>query len=432
MRRLGARRTTWLAALAISLLALWWLVPRGAAPPATGAGLTEQSLVVARRPFVASVSFTGTIVPGDGIGITAPFDGTVKSVGFAYGERVTPGQVLVELDVSELEQRRNEAESAYLKASQNAADIDNWASGPEVSRARRAAASATFELGDTERKMQETKALLDRGLVARSEYDGLVQQLRTQRLSLAAARDDLGVALRRGEGANRRVATLELENTRARLARLNAEFAAAVVRASDAGIIVRPPSVRPDVTDSGIHVGLRLSQGQLIGTIARSGGLAVSFRLDEADVNRLKPGQAVTITGPGFNGFALTGKIIGIAGEASSAEGAAGGKASFTATARLDPLTADQALQVRIGMSASIAVITYQNPMALVVPPQAVQGAAPAATVLVRDRGTGARHPVTVQIGQVGPDGVEILSGLKPGDTVIWDSPAPPAAPPAP
>ena len=216
---------------ALGLAALWWMAPQGDAAPA--APSAEQSLVVSPRPFLASIGFTGTIVPGDDIGITAPFDGTVKAVGFLYGDRVAPGQMLVELETSELEQSRNEAESAYLKAAQTAAEMRDWANGPEVSRARRAAATAAFDLRETERKLQETKALLDRGLVARSEYDGIVQQQRTQQMSAAAADEDLRAAFRRGEGANRRVAALELENARARLARLDAASDAAVVRAPD-------------------------------------------------------------------------------------------------------------------------------------------------------------------------------------------------------
>jgi len=407
-----------LATAALGLAALWWMAPPGDAAPAGPSA--EQSLVVSRQPFVASIGFTGTIVPGDDIGITAPFDGTVKAVGFLYGDRVAPGQMLVELETSELEQSRNEAESAYLKAAQTAAEMRDWANGPEVSRARRAAATAAFDLRETERKLQETKALLDRGLVARSEYDGIVQQQRTQQMSAAAADEDLRAAFRRGEGANRRVAALELENARARLARLDAASDAAVVRAPDSGIIVRPPSEKTELAESGIHVGGRLSKGQLIGSIARAGGLAVAFRLDEADVNRIRIGQPVSVTGPGFGGVALNGKIFSIAGEAGTAVG--GVKASFAATVRLDPLTPEQAQQVRIGMSASIAVITYTNPHALVVPPQAVQGAAPAVTVTVRDR-SGRKRAAAVQIGQVAPDGVEILSGLKAGETVIWTVP---------
>ncbi|MDX3885461.1 MAG: HlyD family efflux transporter periplasmic adaptor subunit [Sphingomonas sp.] len=429
LKRMDRRSLGWLvvAAGGLFVLALWWRSP---GQPEAGGETTEQTMVVQPRPFTASISFAGTIKAGEGTGIVAPFDGTVKEMGFAYGNLVAPGQMLAVLDVSELEQSRNEAESAYLKAMQAARDMEGWASGPEVSRARRAVESARFDLADTERKLAETKTLLDRGLVARTEYDGLLQQQRTQRMAVTSANEDLRATMERGGGPNRRMAMLELENARARLTAVNAQFAGAVIRAKDAGIIVRPPAGRAVATvDSDTHVGARVSRGQLIGIIAQAGGLAVTFNIDEADVAALKLNQPLMVSGPGFPGLSLPGKISAIAGEASNPGGVATpGKASFTATASLDPLTPDQAAQVRIGMTATIAITTYTASAALVIPPQAIRGSAPDASVLVRDERTGKDNPVKVQIGQVGPDGVEIVAGLKPGRTVVW-SVAPPPLP---
>ncbi|RHW19064.1 HlyD family efflux transporter periplasmic adaptor subunit [Sphingomonas gilva] len=421
-----------LAAALIAVLAamLAWLLLAGEPSEGAPAAGGEQSLTIARRPFTANLAFAGSIVPGDAIGVTAPFDGSVTAIGFTYGDRVEAGQMIVELDPGELMQTRNDAESAYLKAAQSAQEMANWTDGPEVSRARRAATSAALELNAAERDFRETKRLLDRGLVPRNEYDGAAQRLKTQRMAVASANEELQSTLRRGQGANRRVAALTLDSARAQLARLDGQLRRAVVRAPEAGVIVRPPAIQADGITSGVHVGARVSRGQMIGSIARDGGLAVAFKLDEGDVNQLEVDQPVVVTGPGFQGTALTGKIVSIAGEAVAAAGNSG-KASFTATALLDPLKPEQAALVRIGMSAAVIVTTYNNPDAIVVPPLAVQGAAPAATVLVRPPGGGEPRAVPVRIGRVTPEGVEIVAGLKPGDEVIWTPPAPAAAPPA-
>lgn len=423
--RLALRRQGPWRIAALLLVVLLVLVMLRAALSREGADeeAPMQSIVVTPRPFAATIGFAGTIVPGDAVEVTAPFDATVRAVGFSYGDRVTAGQVLVELDLLELAQSRNEAESAYLKASHAAAEIGNWTAGPEVSRARRAAAAAALDLEDTDRRIAETRALLDRGLVPRSEYDGLLLQQRTQRMAAAAAREELGAVLRRGQGVNRRVAVLDLSSARTRLDQLDHQFEAAVVRAPDAGVIVRPPADKSDASAGAIRVGSRLGRGQLIGSIARAGGLGVTFQLDEADVNQLRPGQAVTVTGPGFGGIVLSGRIHSVAGEATENSAAGGAKAGFAAVARLDPLTAEQAALVRIGMTAMVSVITYNNPSAFVVPPEAIQGNAPATTVAVRDRRDGATRQVPVRVGRIAPEGVEVLSGLRPGDTVLWAVP---------
>jgi len=408
-------RTAAAALVILALLLAWSLTAREPASP--GPASVEQTLVVRRSPLVIMKGFRGAIAVGDSVAIIAPFDGVVTRLNFAYGDHVGAGQVLAELDPSEIQRTRNEAESVYLKASQAAADMRNWQSGPEMSRARRGLTAATLDLSQTERRLQETRTLLDRGLVPRLEYETLEQQVLTQRMMVEAAEEDLRVTARRGEGASRRVAALEVANAAGRLGKLNADVEGATIVAPDAGIMVLPPTGGQNTGDPGVRVGMPLTRGQPLGTIARAGGLSVRFTLDEGDVNLIKPGQMVMVTGPGFQAV-LNGRVHSIAGQAS-ADGTPG-KATFVATAQLDPLAADQAQQVRIGMSADIRVLSYRNMTAIVVPPQAVQGAGGSATVMVRDRGRKTSRRVAVKVGQVAPQGVEILSGLKPGEVVVW------------
>jgi HlyD family secretion protein len=160
-----------------------------------------------------------------------------------------------------------------------------------------------------------------------------------------------------------------------------------------------------------------------LGVIASTTGLDVIFKLDEADLALVKAGQKAMVSGPGFGGSVLTGMVSSIGGEAETATG--GGKATFEARIRLHPLSESAARDVRIGMTANIAIMTYENRDAIVVPPQAVQGAAPQAYVMVRAGSGAASERRPVAIGKVGPSAVEILSGLRAGETVVWTVAAP-------
>lgn len=380
---------------------------------------TEQSVVVQRTSFVVSANFTGRIAPGDRIDLIAPFDAVALRVRFAYGDQVEAGQVLIELDPADVDRSRAEAESAWLKAEEEAIRMENWGQGPEMRRASRAVIVAEDELNDLEVKLVETKALLDRGLVPRSEYDGLLQQLRQRQTSLTVAREEQGETARRGQGSDRRIALLQREVARSRYASAGAA-AGAFVRAAEAGILVRPDK-GGEKSDQGVHAGGRVSKGQLLGVIASTGGLDVIFTLDEADLNAVTPGQKAVVTGPGFSGASLNGVVTGVAGEADAVAGT--GKASFSARIRLDPLSDADARNVRIGMTANIAVVAYENPSALTVPPLAVQGAAPQAWVMAQSPGETQPRRRAIGLGRVGPDGAEVLSGLKPGDRVFWTLP---------
>jgi len=58
------------------------------------------------------------------------------------------------------------------------------------------------------------------------------------------------------------------------------------------------------------------------------------------------------------------------------------------------------------------------------VPPQAVLGAGPDTHVMVRTSTSATPQRRAVVIGRVAPMGVEIVSGLKPGETVLWEAAA--------
>lgn len=384
---------------------------------------TEQSLVVQRAPLGVAANFSGRIAPGDRIDLTAPFEAVALAVRFAYGDQVTAGQVLVELDPADVSRSRAEAEAAWLKADEEAQKMERWGQGPEMRRASRGLTAAEDDLSDLEARLAETKALLDRGLVPRSEYDALLQQRRQRQASLIAAREELAETARRGQGGDHRIALLQREVARSRYAAVGGAEGA-VIRAPQAGVIVRPDS--GDKGEQGVRAGSRVAKGQLLGVIASTGGLDVVFTLDEADLNAVAPGQKAVVTGPGFGGASLSGVVTGVAGEADTAPGA-GGKASFTARVRLDPLSEAAARNVRIGMTANIAVVAYENASAVTVPPEAVQGAAPNAWVMVRPKGGGALQRRTIGIGRVAPSAVEVLSGLQPGETVVWSAPQPPS-----
>ena len=406
------------------LLGMGWVLAHRLTPQTA----REETATVQARPFSTSIDVVGTVVPGESIDVTAPFDGTIKAVQFEYGTPVASGDPLVIMDTFDIEQRRNDAHSAYLKASQAEAEMSSWANGPEVSRARRAATAADQDLKDTRRKAQETKDLLARGLVARMEYDGLLQQQRTQEIVLSAAQEDYAAALLRGEGPNRTEAAIDLQSAKARLSDIISQLAGATVIAPASGIVVRPPIDKASADSGDIHAGQRVSRGQILGSIAQAGALAVSFSVGEEDVMRVRVGQAVIVTVPGLGDRSFRGHIASVAGEATPAQNGAGG-ATFAMRALLDRISPAGGSDIRIGMTANVSIVTYNNPAALVAPPQAIIGSSLNASVRIRDGKSGRDQVRPVVLGHIAPDGVEIRLGLKAGDVVMWNDNSPQQSP---
>lgn len=399
----------------LAVAALVWIASFGGMAGGDDRGSNPRSVEVRSEPFTLSAHFTGQIVPGDQVDVAAPFDGAVREVHFSFGDQVAQDDLLITFDPADVARVRAEAEAAWLRAEDAMARIEDWNDGTEMRRARRALESAETDLRDVERRLEETAALFERGLVSRNEHDGLVQQERSRRRAFVQALEELAETQRRGEGTERRIAYLERELARTQMQSVEAG-AVMEIRAPSDGVIVRPSSGRE--SDETGDVSLRVSRGQVLGAIASPDGLGVRFHLDEGDLGIVSPGQPVTVTGPGFDGTELSGRISGVSGQADRSGRDA--MASFAANIRLDPLGPDTAERVRIGMTANIEVVTYHSDAALVIPPEAVQGGSGAAWVMVRDGSGGSAERRDIEIGQAGPVGVEVVGGLRPGDVVIW------------
>jgi HlyD family secretion protein len=393
-----SRKWTVVAAVAgVAILGLCLaLAPRRAAGPDPAA---PQTQTLSPRPFAATLGLVGSVVPGDSIDIVAPFDGVVRRLGFEYGTSVAAGQVLVELDPGEISQRRNEAEAAYLKASKSAETLADWSSGTEVARARRAVDAAVLDLADLERRWGKPRACSIGGWWRAANMTAWSSRSGTRRWCWREPARTWPRWPPRERGPAVGWRPWNWVTPGPNLARLDGQAAGATVRAPEAGVIVRPVGKGEDAEP--LHAGQAVTRGQLIGSIARAGGLAVAFQLSETDANRVRPGMAVTVTGPGFGGLTVAGHVTSVAGQAAAPAVAGGPLASFPAMARLDALTSEQAQAIRIGMTANVTVEVYRNPAALVAPAAAIQGAEPAAWVKVQDP---RRRPAAHRPGQAGPD----------------------------
>jgi multidrug resistance efflux pump len=136
--------------------------------------------------------------------------------------------------------------------------------------------------------------------------------------------------------------------------------------------------------------------------------LKIVAKVSELDINQLHQGQAVEVMGDGFDGERLTGSVSVVSGLAMASDSQ--GSAQFPVTLSIPKLTPQQLQRVRLGMSARLTIVTYNNEQAIVVPAQAVVGG----EVEYREAMDKPVERVKVTTGQATAQGVEVF-GLKPG-----------------
>lgn len=379
--------------------------------PAQSPVATEQWLAVQPDALVHQIGLVGKIEPDTTITLTAPFDGNVQANLVEQGQRVEAGQVLLRMDPATLEVQLRDALSAQLKARRTVQEMQDWDNGPAVSRARRSLRTAEMSAGNTQRKLTESENLFQRGIIPRNELDDLRQQTQQQQLDLASARGELQQAIGQGKGEYRQIAEMELTNATVKYEALRQLLDGREVKAPFSGIVVPPPGANtPQAGASNVPVqaGSKVSQGQVLFGLANIERLKIVTKVSELDINRLHQGQAVEVLGDGFDGERLSGSVSVVSGLAVASDGQ--GSAQFPVTLSIPQLTPQQLQRVRLGMSARLTIVTYNNAQAMVVPAQAIS----AGEVEYREAMDKPVERVKVTTGQATPQGVEVF-GLKPG-----------------
>ena len=380
--------------------------------PAQSPAATEQWLAVQPDALVHQIGLVGKIEPDTTITLTAPFDGNVQANLVEQGQRVEAGQVLLRMDPATLEVQLRDALSAQLKARRTVQEMQDWDSGPAVSRARRSLRTAEMSAGNTQRKLTESEHLFQRGIIPRNELDDLKQQTQQQQLDLASARGELQQAIDQGQGEYRQIAEMELTNATVKYDALRQLLEGREVKAPFSGIVVPAPGGNtPQAganSNAPVQAGSKVSQGQVLFGLANIERLKIVTKVSELDINQLHQGQAVEVLGDGFDGERLSGSVSVVSGLAMTSDSQ--GSAQFPVTLSIPQLTPQQLQRVRLGMSARLTIVTYNNAQAMVVPAQAIS----AGEVEYRQAMDKPVERVKVTTGQSTAQGVEVF-GLKPG-----------------
>jgi len=413
-RGLGRSALFWTAGiLTVGALGLWRVFSDAHHDAHKGA----ETILVAPRALTVRLRLAGKIEPGEKVTLVAPFAGTIKKT-IHEGQQVSRGQVLVMMDTADLEVELRDAEAQWLKATRASQELESWAHGAEVAQARRRVSTAKLALSETERRLQETRRLLERGIVPKQELDTYAQQEQMQRLDVAAAEVERDATLARGDPQSRRIARLELANAQSKYFALKALQEHDAITSPFRGIVVRiqdNPSegtVRAPVQD-----GTYVSRGQALLGIASLETLTVETSVDEVDINRLHVGQRVEITGDALQGLQLVGSITDLS--AQSLPGSSEADARYALRASVTTLTDEQRQGIRIGMTASLSVVLYENSSAIVLPASVIRQEAGRTYVLEAAREGYEPTRAEVTLGAATEDGVEVRSGLEPGTRVL-------------
>jgi putative ABC transport system ATP-binding protein len=184
-------------------------------------------------------------------------------------------------------------------------------------------------------------------------------------------------------------------------------------RLSLASFVSFPPG--SIVLDLPIAVGDRLAAGGNLATVGGSRDLIAQADVAQADVVRLKAGQSADLAFDALSGGQVFAKVATIAQEAETQSANAGTSAPVEYSVELRPVNLPSSVRAGMTGQASVSVVDLRN--VVIVPTASVGGTADNPTVQVMNDGRPVDMPVVVGLST--STGVQIVTGIQPGQTVI-------------
>ncbi|MCY3802869.1 MAG: PAS domain S-box protein [Gammaproteobacteria bacterium] len=377
-----------------------------------GSSEAVRTVVVTPREFQSEVSLKGLLQPWRLVKVASPVDGRLEKIHFRYGQNVTRGERLIDLDTEELLFKLQESQIEYENAYKTIQEMEDWENSAEMSAELRSFSKTKMELDSAESDLKTSEFLVQKGLIPTSQHEDQKQRYQRQLLDFEAARQSLASTRARGQGHQKKVAQLEFEKAQKKLRLLEEDLLAESVSAPIAGAIL-PLELNMD----GLAEGQAVVKGEVLLTIADSEKLTAVTSVDEVNVTKVRAGQPVSIRGDAFSDFMLRGTVSHVSPQ--SRQNVKGGAPRFEVTVELEPLEGMKRSHLRAGMSCQVRIVVHHNPQALMVPVEAIDTRGDQFLVHILDPDTGAARVQEVQIGLTSLEAVEVLSGIAHGDRVI-------------
>ncbi len=347
-----------------------------------GGGQQVEVVKATRGVLTLTVEETGYVQAVNESQVQATQAARVAELLVEVGDAVKAGETLMRLANPELPAAVETTRSQLLRCE------------AQLQEARLNAEQLRVELEQAEEDLARKKSLLDSGALTRVEYEQAeleVTRLRNSLLRQEAVREGLNSEL---AGLRKMLASQEEK-----------------VRELQ---VVSP--IDGTVLDLPVKTGQVVSPGTLLAQVGSANHLEVRIELLSDDLRRVKEGQIARITAPVLGGRVLTGKVSKIHPRAYERTSALG-----VVQRRVPVMIAlDESGNLKPGYEVRVSIEALRKEGVLLLPRESVRLAADGSyRVLALAKGRIEERPI--QVGEKNQQVVEVIKGIKPGESVVKD-----------
>ncbi|MBD2440157.1 efflux RND transporter periplasmic adaptor subunit [Nostoc sp. FACHB-110] len=448
-------------ALVVGTTTTYNLVNRGASDQ----DMTKLTVPVETKDVTLKITASGKVVPIQSVNISPKNPGVLAELYVEQGDRVQQNQVLARMDVGDLEaqiqqylanlaqaqaqlnqalagNRPQEIAQAKARLSQAQAQLAQARAGnrsQEIEQAVAQVDSAKAQVSLSETRANRYRELARQGAVSQDQLDQYVSEDRRAKAALAEAQKRLSllqsgtrneeIAAREAAVTEARAALVLLENgsrpeeiaqRRAAVKAAEAQLAAAQVKVRDT--VIRAPFAGI-VTQKYANIGAFVTPTTSASTsasatsssiVAVAKGLEVLAQVPEADIGRVRQGQAVEIVADAYPDQVFKGTVRLIAPEAVVDQGVTSFQVRVALETGMDKL--------RSGLNLDLTFLGDRVNNTLVLPTVAIVTEKGKTGVLVPDAKNQPQFR-EVTVGAQIQDQTQVLSGVQAGERVFVDLP---------
>ena len=314
--KLTKKKLSALALLLVVCLGIAFFFLRG-----NGKGAEYKTTPVTRGDIRAAVSATGTVNAVTMVLVGTQVSGTIKRIYVDFNSPVKKGQAIADIDPATLQAQLDQARANVLAARANVA-------------------KAQAALSDSKRTMERNKQLFERDLIARSDLDTAETTFSSNEAVLQASK-----------------AQVAQQEAAMRLAETNLRYTH-IVSPVDGIVVSRAVDVGQTVAAS--------FQTPTLFTIAQDlTKMQIDTSVDEADIGKIQPNQAVDFTVDAYPEATFKGRVDQVRIAPITVQNVV----TYDVVIKVD----NTDLRLKPGMTANVSIITAEKSNALRVPNAALR-----------------------------------------------------------
>jgi multidrug efflux pump subunit AcrA (membrane-fusion protein) len=354
-----------------------------------------------KATIAAPVTAVGTIWPREKADVGPKISAQIKSMPLLKNKLVRAGEIIAVLESRDLQAQRAEAVAALNEALANERSLVTGTIPKTNAEDQKALLDARAKVNNARATYERRRTLFEKGGISRKDLEASQLDLTTAEDELRLQEQTVALRARSLNPNDRALAAARTAQAQQHLATLDAQLSYATIRSPITGI----------VTDQFQYEGEFASAGGKLVTIADTSTVIVKAPFSDTAVAQVKTGDTVTVVPTDTSAEEMHGQVTLLSRASDPAN----------RTVEIWVTLGNDDGKLRANGAAQVTIATNSKNDAVVVPATAVSletsDASEGIVMVVDDQNVA--HETKVTIGIRTQDRIEIVEGLKGGETVV-------------